>query len=60
MKIYKCVICHKILKDKPIRLCKQIYNAGKYKQYSPVENFDFCIECFKKFEKWIFKNKENK
>ena len=58
-KVYKCCICHGVLVDtKPIRLVKQIYGAGNYKQYTGVENFDFCIECYKKFENWIKKHKE--
>lgn len=57
-KIYKCCICHKILEEKPIRLVKQLYGVNKYKQYSPIENYDFCIGCYKIYEKWINKHKE--
>ena len=56
-KIYKCTICHKELKDKPIRLTKQEYGI-KYNQYSPVENYDFCNRCYKVFNNWIIKHKE--
>lgn len=60
-KIYKCVRCGKVLETtKPIRLTKQLYNVGTYKQYSPIEHFDFCKECYIKIEN-VFKKwrKEN-
>ena len=47
MKIYKCIICNKVLEEKPIRLVKQIYGAGRYNQYHPIEHFDFCKKHFK-------------
>lgn len=59
-KIYSCCICHKVLEDKPIRLTKEEYGAGKYNQYSPVANYDFCKECYKKFDNWIKKHKDKK
>lgn len=58
MKTYKCCICNKELKEKPIRLTKQKYGIGKYKQYAPVENYDFCKECYRTFNNWIIKHKE--
>jgi len=57
-KIYKCCICHKVLDYKPIRLVKQKYGIGNYKQYYPVENYDLCYNCYKIFAKWIKKHKE--
>lgn len=56
-KIYECCICHKILEIKPIRLVKQIYGAGNYNQYYPVSNYDFCEDCYKKFNNWINKHR---
>lgn len=60
MKIYKCIICHIELQEKPIRLAKQLYGTGRYLQYNQVEHYDFCNKCFKKFENWINKHKEEK
>jgi hypothetical protein len=58
-KVYKCCICHGILKDeKPIRLLKQIYKAGKYNQFYGVEKYDLCYDCYRKFNHWIQKHKE--
>ena len=60
MKIYKCCICKKVLRDyKPIRLVKQKYGIGNYKQYSNVDKYDFCENCYKTFNKWINKYKES-
>lgn len=53
MKIYKCIICNKVLEEKPIRLVKQIYGAGRYNQYHPIEHFDFCKKHFERFMNWI-------
>ena len=60
LKIYECCICHTILKDyKPIRLVKQKYEVRGYGQYRNKKNYDFCTECYKKFNGWIHKhNKE--
>lgn len=58
IKIYSCCICHKELKEKPIRLSKQEYGITKRKQYSPVANYDFCDKCYKVFNNWIVKHKE--
>lgn len=58
-KVYECCICHRILtKTKPVRLVKQVYGKGNYKQYGYVNNYDFCSDCYKKFDAWI--NKYNK
>lgn len=58
LKIYECCICHKILTEyKPIRLVRQKYGKGNYKQYANVCNYDFCINCYKRFNSWIMKNK---
>ena len=57
-KIYSCCICHKELEEKPIRLTEQRYSIGNYKQYAPVKNYDFCKDCFRKFNAWIIKHKE--
>lgn len=55
-KIYKCCKCGKILEEyKPIRLVKQQYNLKPYKQYVPVEHYDFCKRCFAVIDKWIKK-----
>ena len=60
-KIYKCIKCGKVLeRGEPIRLTKKLYGIGRYQQYTPVDNFDFCTACYKKientFKKW---RKEN-
>jgi len=58
-KVYKCCICHKELEEyKPIRLVKQLYGIGTYKQYANVRHYDFCKECYRKFNNWIRKHKE--
>ena len=57
MKVYKCIICHKELDYKPTRLVKQVYGAGRFNQFYPVEFYDFCEECFKRFSGWIKKNR---
>ena len=60
MKVYKCCICHNVLRKKPIRLVKQIYGTGRYKQYATVEHYDICSKCYTVFDKWIEKHKEMK
>ena len=60
MKIYKCCICHKVLKEKPIRLVKQKYGAGRYNQYHPIDRYDICKNCYVVFDRWINKHKEGK
>lgn len=58
-KRYFCCICGEELKEyKPIRLVKQEYGAGRYKQYYPIENYDFCKRCYLVFERWIQKHKK--
>lgn len=57
-KIYRCCICHNILREKPIRLVKQLYGIGNYKQYSTVEHYDICSKCYTAFDKWLIKHKE--
>lgn len=57
-KVYVCCICHKKLDEKPIRLVKQIYGAGKYNQFYPVEFYDFCKRDFLKFQRWLDKHKK--
>lgn len=47
-KIYKCFRCGKVLeKEKPIRFVKQMYGIAKYKQYAPLEHYDFCSDCYR-------------
>lgn len=58
MKIYKCCICHKRLREKPIRLLKQEYDVGNYKQYGQVDKYDICQRCYTVFDRWIEKHKE--
>lgn len=53
---HHCVICHKELNYKPIRLVKQEYAKGRFKQYYNVKNYDFCLSCYKVFEKWLEKH----
>lgn len=55
MKIYKCCICKKTLQEKPIRLVKEIYGAGRYNQHYPVTFYDFCERCYSVFQRWIDK-----
>ena len=53
----KCCICHKEQIIKPIRLIKQVYGLGKYRQYYQAEKYDICASCYKIFERWIEKHK---
>ena len=55
--VNKCCICHKELIVKPIRLIKQVYGIGKYKQYYQYEKYDICVNCCKIFDRWIEKHK---
>lgn len=59
-KIYKCIICHEILTEyKPIRLVKQLHDNRKpYGAYHNRAKYDFCKRCYRKFEAWIIKHKE--
>lgn len=59
-KRYFCCICHERLEDKPIRLVKQEYGIGKYLQYSNVDKYDFCEKCYRTFNNWIIKHKEER
>ena len=59
MNEYKCVICNKTLKEKPIRLIKYIYGAGRFNQFSQVDKWDFCKRCYAKFENWINKHRRD-
>lgn len=56
----KCCICHQILDYKPIRLVKLKYGVIYSDQYKQIAKYDFCNKCFKKFENWIKKHKEEK
>lgn len=59
-KTFRCCICHKVLKEyKPIRLVKMVHdNNEKYGAYHHVVNYDFCKRCYRVFNKWIDKHKE--
>ena len=59
-KVYECCICHQVLDYKPIRLVKQKFIEGRYAYgaYQNKHNYDFCDECYKKFNGWINKNKK--
>lgn len=53
-KEYKCCRCHKVLTKKPIRLVKQVYdNKEFYGRYLNMHNYNFCVECYKVFDKWV-------
>lgn len=53
-KIYKCCICGKNTDPiKPIRYQREIYGAGKYKQYYPTRRFDICVDCNKIIMKYL-------
>lgn len=58
-KIYECCICHKETEEKSyIRIVKQLYGAGKYNQYYPVNHYDFCKSCYEKLNNWIKKHEK--
>jgi uncharacterized CHY-type Zn-finger protein len=59
-KVYKCCICHKKLKKKPIRLIKQEYGVGNYNQYAQVDKYDICQRCYTIFNAWLEKHREGK
>lgn len=59
-KVYECCICHKVLNKKPIRLVKQLYASGTYKQYSGVAFYDFCDKCYKPIENYIKKHNKSR
>lgn len=61
LRIYKCIRCGVTVdKTKAVRLTKKLYGVGRYQQFTPVDNFDFCPDCYKRientFKKW---RKEN-
>lgn len=58
-KIYKCCICHKVLKEKPHRLVHQEHepHIGGYGRYVNRKNYDFCTRCFTVYMHWIRKHK---
>lgn len=62
IKIYKCCICHKVLKTlKPIRLVKELHdNRETYGKYHVIKNYDFCEKCYGAFDRWLDKHKEEK
>lgn len=61
IKYYECCICHKKVNYKPTRLVKQRYgvNTNYPSQYSMICNYNFCDECFKKFQNWVNKHRRN-
>lgn len=59
--IYKCCICGKeIFEYRPVRLSKQLFGYGTYKQYCTVRNYDFCSECWDVLDDLLFKWQRNK
>ena len=61
IKYYECDICHCIIDYKPTRLVKQRYgfNPEYPSQYSMICNYNFCDNCYKKFQNWINKHRKN-
>lgn len=58
-KIYKCCICHIVLKDyKPYRLVKQVWDGPYGGRYMNIHNYDFCKKCYIVFDRWIRKHEE--
>ena len=60
-KRYFCCICHEELTEyKPIRLIKQLHDNRKpYGAYHNRTNYNFCKRCYRKFDAWIIKHKED-
>lgn len=57
----RCIICHKeIIRYKPTRLYRFEYGNKPYKQYKAIEHWDFCNNCFKRFQLWLYKNNQKK
>lgn len=56
---YKCCICKKKICYKPIRLVKQLHglNPRYPSQYYQDVSYNFCKDCYKKFDNWINKYK---
>ena len=46
-KKYYCCICGKQIPRDHNRLTHQKYGIGRYQQFTPVKNFDFCEKHFK-------------
>lgn len=60
LKIYKCCICHTVLDEyKPYRLVMQIWDGPYGGRYMNKHNYDFCKKCYRVFNHWIIKHKEN-
>lgn len=58
-RIYECCICHKILTEyKPIRLTKELYGLHYRGGHYPVKHYDFCKECYSKFDYWVKKHEK--
>ena len=57
---YKCCVCKKIIDYKPTRLVKQLYGIHPHykSQYNQSCVYNFCDECYKKFDNWV--NRRNK
>lgn len=56
-KRYFCCICRKeLINVKPIRLQERKYGVGRYQQYYPTDNYDFCEKCYKLFLEWLEQN----
>ena len=60
LKRYSCCICHKeLINYKPIRLVKQVHDEKNlYGAYHNIKNYDFCKECYLKFNHWIKKHEK--
>ena len=60
LKRYSCCICHKeLINYKPIRLVKQVHDEKvPYGTYHNIKNYDFCKECYNKFNNWIIKHEK--
>lgn len=58
---YKCQICKKTLDYKPVRLVKQLHGIHpRYpSQYYQDTYYNFCYDCYKKFDNWINRRKTN-
>ena len=58
---YKCQICKKTLDYKPVRLVKQLYGIHpRYlSQYYQDTYYNFCYDCYKKFDNWVNRRKNN-
>lgn len=51
-----CCICHKKVDYKPIRLYKAEYGAGRFNAYYQIQHWNFCNNCYMKFNKWLIKH----